>query len=50
MQIANTDTTYCVNMECTEKCWRHKDNWHFDPNTNYWFMDKCEKCEKTTNF
>lgn len=38
---ANTDTAYCVNTECAKKCWRHKDNWEFDENENYWFMEKC---------
>lgn len=45
MEVANTDTTYCINKECPEKCWRYIDNWKFDKDTNYWFMDKCEKGE-----
>lgn len=46
MKTADTDTTYCINEKCTEKCWRYKDNWYFEADTNYWFMEKCEKCEK----
>lgn len=40
MKQANTDTTYCC-KECENKCWRHQDNFEFDPNTNYWFTNEC---------
>lgn len=42
---ANFDTTYCVNENCGEKCWRYKDNWKFSENKNYWYMEKCDKGE-----
>ena len=44
MEKANTDTTYCTNKDCKEKCWRYKENWYFDRDTNYWFseMENCE--------
>ena len=38
---ANTDTTYCTNKNCINKCWRYIDNWSFNPNINYWFMENC---------
>ena len=40
---ASTDITYCTNVNCTNKCWRHKDKWQFEDNANYWFMEKCEE-------
>lgn len=40
---ADFDTTYCVNENCSEKCWRYKDNWKFSENKNYWYMEKCDK-------
>lgn len=43
MKKANKDTTYCVSNNCKDKCWRHKDNFEFEKNENYWFMEKCEK-------
>ena len=43
---ANTDTTYCVDNGCKDKCWRHKDNWRFEKDTNYWFIGKCTKKDK----
>ena len=46
MKIADTDTTYCINEKCTKKCWRYKDNWYFEKDTNYRFIEKCERCEK----
>lgn len=46
MKQANTDTTYCINDKCNEKCWRYKDNYNFDKDTDYWFMEKCEKIDK----
>lgn len=45
-QKANTDTTYCKSETCIDKCWRHKSNWGFDINNNYWFMDCCKEEEK----
>lgn len=41
-KIAKTDITYCINKECTNKCWRHEDNFEFDNNKNYSWMEKCE--------
>jgi len=46
MKIADTDTTYCINEKCAKKCWRYKDNWYFEKDINYWFIEKCERCEK----
>ncbi len=43
---ANTDTTYCRSFFCQSKCWRHIDNWIFDINNNYWFMEECEFKDK----
>ena len=45
-KVANTDTTYCINEHCKNKCWRYKDNWYFEKDTNYWFMEKCDKTYK----
>ena len=42
---ADFDTTYCVNENCREKCWRYKDNWKFSENKNYWYIKKCDKGE-----
>lgn len=38
---ANTDTTYCTNEQCKEKCWRHESNYEFDKGINYWWTFKC---------
>ena len=39
---ANTDTTYCTNETCMNKCWRHIHNWEFDNNIErYNFIHKC---------
>ncbi len=46
---ANADTTYCTNKKCIDKCWRHIDNWIFDINNNYWFMDCCKRENKRLN-
>ena len=46
-KVANTDTTYCINEQCQDKCWRYKDNWYFEKDTNYWFMEKCDKNTKS---
>ena len=40
---ANTDTTYCNNKNCSDKCWRHINNYEFDNNKNYWVMSICDK-------
>ena len=40
---ANTDTTYCVNKNCKNKCWRNADNYKFDEDKYYWFTNECEK-------
>ena len=42
MNLANQDITYCTNSECNENCWRYKNNWHFESDKNYWFMECCE--------
>lgn len=39
---ANTDTTYCTNEQCKEKCWRWEGNYEFDEKENYWFMEYCQ--------
>ena len=41
--IASTNVTYCTNKNCKSKCWRYKDNWKFNNNLNYWFMEQCKK-------
>ena len=43
---ANTDTTYCTNDNCIEKCWRHVSNWKFDVNKDYWMQEYCEEERK----
>ena len=40
---ANTDTTYCVNKNCKNKCWRNADNYKFDEDKYYWFTSNCER-------
>ena len=40
-EIAKTDRTYCTNVDCAKKCWRHTSNYRFKENTNYSFIDKC---------
>lgn len=42
MEKANYDTTYCI-KECNNKCWRHKSNYIFEEEENYWFTDECIK-------
>ena len=39
---ANTDTSYCINEKCKEKCWRHESNYEFDEKENYCFMQYCQ--------
>lgn len=38
---ANTDTTYCINEQCKDKCWRWKGNYEFEKGTKYWCTFKC---------
>jgi len=38
---ANSDTTYCTNETCLDKCWRHISNWKFNENEDYWLMEYC---------
>ena len=38
---ANTDTTYCTNEQCKEKCWRWKGNYEFEKGANYWWTNEC---------
>lgn len=45
-KLANTDTTYCINNTCIDKCWRHISNWKFDTDKNYIFTSGLEDCEK----
>lgn len=44
--IAWGDRTYCTSKECQDKCWRHEDNWEFQKDMRYSFIEKCpdEKC------
>ncbi len=42
-RIPNTDTTYCINRTCEDKCWRHESNYDFNINKLYWFTDACIK-------
>ena len=46
MQKANTDTTYCTSITCMEKCWRHRSNFIFEEDENYWFMNTCENAKE----
>ena len=32
MKQANTDTTYCISIKCTKKCWRHISNYDLNEN------------------
>lgn len=41
MREANTDTTYCTNKECKDKCWRHESNFSFNNKKSYWFTNEC---------
>lgn len=49
MKEANKDTTYCINKECKNKCWRHEINFKFKENENYWFMERCSDPNETIN-
>lgn len=40
---ASFDKTYCISERCKNKCWRHKDNWEFEKDGLYWFMERCEE-------
>lgn len=40
---ARTDTTYCVNKECTKKCSRHESHYEFEENKNYSWQFGCKK-------
>lgn len=40
---AKTDITYCTNKNCKSKCCRHVDNWKFDKEKAYSFMDRCKE-------
>lgn len=42
---ANTDTAYCINTVCKNKCWRHISKWDFDADKNYWLTSGMEDCE-----
>lgn len=41
MKYADTDTTYCTNEECKNKCWRHESNYKFKEDENYWYQATC---------
>jgi len=48
-RIANKDITYCSNINCKQRkdCFRNLDNYIYDKNDNYWFMDFAEEyCNK----
>lgn len=48
-QIANKDITYCSNIKCKqrEKCFRNLDNYIYNKDDNYCFMDFAEEyCNK----
>ena len=38
---ANTDTTYCANPNCQNKCWRHRDKHEFEKDKMYIFQMYC---------
>lgn len=42
-QKAKGDITYCTNKSCKKECWRKEENWEFEEEGMYWFMDKCEE-------
>ena len=44
LKTANTDITYCI-KECTEKCWRHADNYNLEENVLYSFTKECIKTD-----
>lgn len=48
-QRANFDTTYCQNLTCKRKCWRHVSNFEFEEGNYYWFQDKCINHEYSVN-
>lgn len=47
-RIANKDITYCANKNCKQKkCFRNLDNYIYNKEDNYWFMDFSEEhCNK----
>ena len=48
-RIANKDITYCANKSCKQrkKCFRNLDNYIYNKEDNYWFMDFSEEyCNK----
>ena len=48
MEEAKTDTTYCINNECSkrEECKRNCVHYKFDLTKNYWFMQECKNFKK----
>lgn len=50
MQEAKLDITYCTNDKCESICWRHKSNFNFKDNENYWFMKYCNEYLSKINF
>ena len=37
----NTDITYCTCNDCTKKCWRNVENYRFDLDEEYSYMEIC---------
>ena len=40
---AMTDVTYYTSDECKEKCWRHVDDYTFEIDRYFSFIQECEK-------
>lgn len=40
---AMTDVTYCTSDECKDKCWRHVDDYTFEIDRYFSFIQECEK-------
>ena len=41
MEKAKTDTTYCTNKECENKCSEHESNYEFETDKLYCFHGGC---------
>ena len=39
---ASIGVTYCTCNDCTKKCWRNVENYRFDLEKNYDYMEICD--------
>lgn len=46
LPLANKDVAYCSNVKCSQRkeCFRNLDNYFYNKEDNFWFMDFASEC------